>query len=138
MPAEFDIRPVVEKYSAIPTERLRILRSCEEFQLSQMQRGIVFVFAAWSGSAIIGLQRFTKVIKPFVADSLDLVVLDTDCLTEILVSQLFRIPNLRPAGGGETIWVRDGHVVAGVFAYTAPEALIEQHTKELLDDNGLH
>jgi len=131
MPAEFDIGPVVEKYSAVPIERLRILSSCDGFQLSNLRRGIVFVFATWSGPAIIGLQRFTKAIEPFAANSIDLIVLNTDCLTETLESELFRIPNLRPAGGGETIWVRDGHVVAGVFACTAPETLIEQHTKRV-------
>ena len=32
--------------------------------------------------------------------------------------------------------VRDGRIFARVLAHTAPESLIEQHTRGLLDDNA--
>ena len=136
MPAESDIRPKVEKYSAIPMERLRVLQSFDEVHLPQMRRGIVFVFAAWSGPAVMGLQRFTKVIKSLDTRSLDLVVLDTDCLTEDSATQLFGTPSFTTGGWGEMIWIRDGRVIVRELGHIAPEALIEQHTRELLDDNA--
>jgi len=136
MPIEFDIRPTVEKHSALPIQRLRVLRSFDEVRLAQMRYGVVFVFAAWSGPAVEGLQRFTKVMKSLDIRSLDLVVLDIDCLTEDSASQLFGVPSFTTGGWGETLWVRDGRVIARVLAHTAPESSIEQHTRELLDDNA--
>lgn len=136
MRTDFDIRPTVEKHSAIPIARLRVLQSFDEVHLPDMRRGIVFVLAAWSGPAVIGLQRFTRVIQSLDTRSLDLVVLDTDCLTEDSAALLFGAPSFTTGGWGETIWIRDGHVLARVLAHTAPESMIEQHTRELLHDNA--
>jgi hypothetical protein len=136
MPTEFDIRPTVEKHSAIPMSHLRVLQSFDEVHLSEMRRGIIFVLAAWSAPAVMALQRFTKIIRSLDTHSLDLVVLDTDCLTENSATQLFGAPSFTSGGWGETIWVRDGCIIARVLAHTAPHSLIEQHTRELLDDNA--
>ena len=136
MSTQFDIRPMVEKHSVIPIARLRVLQTVDEIHLPDIRRSIIFVFAAWSGPAVMGLQRFTKVIQSLDTHSLDLVVLDIDCLTEDSATQLFGAPSFTSGGWGETIWVRDGRVVARVLAHTAPESLIEQHTRGLLDDNA--
>jgi len=136
MRTDFDIRPMVEKHSAIPIARLRVLQSFDQVHLPDMRRGIIFVFAAWSGPAVIGLQRFTKVIELLDTRSLDLVVLDTDCLTEDSAPQLFGVPSFTTGGWGETIWIRDGRVFARALAHTAPESMIEQHTRGLLDDHA--
>jgi len=136
MRTEFDIRPMVEKHSAIPIAHLRVLQSFDEVHLPDMRRGIIFVFAAWSGPAVLGLQRFTRVISSLDTRSIDLVVLDTDCLTEDSATQLFGAPSFATGGWGETIWIRDAHVIARVLAHTTPESLIEQHTRGLLDDNA--
>lgn len=137
MRTDFDICPMVEKHSAIPIARLRVLQNFDEVQLSDVRRGIIFVFAAWSGPAVMGLQRFTKVIQPLDTRSLDLVVLDTDCLTEDSVAQLFGVPSFSSGGWGEAIWIRDGCIIARVLAHTAPESMIERHTRELLDDDAV-
>jgi hypothetical protein len=136
MLTEFDIGPMVEKHSVIPMACLRVLRSVERVDLPEIRRGIIFVFAPWSAPAVVGLQRFTKVIKSIDTHCLDLVVLDIDCLTEHLATQLFGVPSFTTGGWGETIWIRDGRVIARVLAHTASESLIEQHTKELLNGNA--
>lgn len=136
MHTEFDIRPVVKKYSAIPIARLRVLQSFDEVHLPDMRRGIIFVFAAWSGPAVGGLQRFTKVIQSLDTRSLDLVILDADCLTEDSTTHLFGTPSFTTGGWGEALWIRDGHVFARVLAHTAPASSIELHTRGLLDDNA--
>jgi hypothetical protein len=130
-----NIRPTVEKYSAIPIERLRVLSCFEDVRLTDMRRGVVFVFAAWSGPAVMGLKRFTRVMSSFDTHSLDLVILDIDCLTADSATQLFGTDGFRAGGNGETIWVRGGRIVAREIA--APdnsEHLLQQHTKALLDD----
>jgi len=136
MPTEFDIRPMVEKYSAIAVERLRVLRSFEELQFSTIRRGIVFVLAAWSGPAVLALQRFTKVLKTIDTSSLDLLVLEIDSLAQGSAMQLFGSEGFTTGGWGETIWIRDGRVVARELAHTASEVLIERHTKGLLEDHA--
>jgi len=136
MHTEFDIRPMVEKHSAIPIARLRVLQSFDEIHVPDMRRSIIFVFAAWSGPAVIGLQRFTKIIQSLDIRSLDLAILDADCLTEDSATLLFGTPSFTTGGWGEVIWIRDGRVFARMLAYTALESSIEQHTRGLLDDNA--
>lgn len=133
MSIEFDIRPMVENRSAIPMERLRVLRSFDGLHLPEMQRGIVFVFAAWSVPAVMGFQRLTKMIKTLDTGSLDLVVLDIDCLTAESAELLFGAPGFTTGGWGETLWVRDGQIVARALGHSAPDALIEEYTRGLLD-----
>jgi len=133
MSIEFDIRPMVEKRSAIPMERVRVLRSFDELHLPEMRRGIVFVFAAWSAPAVMGFQRLTKMIKTLDTGFLELVVLDIDCLTAESAKLLFGAPGFTTGGWGETLWVRDGHIVARALGHSAPDALIEEHTRGLLD-----
>lgn len=131
---QFDVRPMVEECSAIPMARLRVLQAFDEVHLPDMRRGIIFVFAGWSGPALVGLRRFTKAIQSLDTRSLDLVVLDTECLTEESAAELFGTPSFTTGGWGETMWVRDGQVVARVLAHTAPEPLMVQYTRELLQD----
>lgn len=96
MPSEVDIRPMVETNSAVPMDQLRVARSLEELRLSNADRGIIFVFAAWSGPTVMAFQRFTRVMKSMDTRSLDVVVLDTDCLTQVSAAQPFNlVPKLR-------------------------------------------
>ena len=135
MPADFDIRPMVEEHSAMPVKRLRVVRTFEELRLSAVRRGVVFVFAAWSGPAILAFQRFTRVMNSMDNCYLDLVVLDTDCLTQDSAVEIFGAQGFFRGGAGEVVWIRDGRVVAREIARDGSEALLEQHKKELLDDH---
>jgi hypothetical protein len=135
MAVTFNIRPMVEKNSVLPMERLRVLSSFEEVRLGEIRRGVVFVFAPWSGVAVLALRRFTQVMAALDTRSLDLVVLDIDCLTSETATQLFGSSGFQAGGYGETIWVRDGTVVAREFAAPdANEPLLRRHTQELLDE----
>lgn len=130
MPLEFDIRPVVQKESVLPYERLRIVQRLAEFDLATIRRGVVFVFAAWSGPAVIALRRFTKVVSTLDLGSLEVIIMDNDSMngedTIRLFGHVFH-------GAGEVLWVRDGHVVAELSAYRPEsEPLLISHTRELL------
>jgi hypothetical protein len=135
MPAEFDIRPMVEKYSSIPMDRLRVLRNFDDVHLPNIRRGILFIFAAWSGPSALGLQRFTKLIKSFDTGSLDVVILDIDCLTEGFAKELFGSDSFTIGGWGEAAWIRDGRVVARELTHIASERVMAEHTRSLLDEN---
>ena len=132
MPIEFDIRPMVQKHSALPIERLRVVSRFEDVRLTEIRRGIVFVFAAWSGPAVVAFQMFTRVMSELPTGSLDLVVLDTDCLTAESATQLFGTGGFIAGGYGETIWVRDGVIVAREIAVPFRVQALRDHTRELL------
>lgn len=132
MPVDFDIRPMVQKNSILSVERLRVLNRFEDVRLTEIRRGVVFVFAAWSGPAVVALKRFTQVMSELPTSSLDLVVLDTDCLTAESATKLFGTDGFRAGGYGETIWVKDGVVIAREIAAPASEQALRDHTRELL------
>ena len=136
MPSGRDIRPVVEKHSAMPMARIRVARTCDELGLSEIRRGVVFVFAAWSMPAIVAFRRFTKTLSTLALGSVEVVVLDVDCLARETHAQIFG--SLTTRGSGETIWVRDGRIVAReIIARNGSEALLASHTKYLIDDHAV-
>lgn len=125
-----DIAPVLRKYSEIPFERLRIVSQLDELNLPVIRRGIIFIFAGWSGPAIIAFRRFTQVLAALDASRLDLIVLDIDCLSSEAGTALW---GENVGGGGETLWVREGAVVARTLL-CVPDTESEAHrnTLELL------
>lgn len=84
----------------------------------------------------MGFRRFTQIIKPFVAEPLDLVVLDNDCLTGAAAKELFGDGSFIPGGWGEAIWIRDGKVIAREFAHKGSEGLMIEHTRAVLNGNS--
>jgi len=130
MAVEFDIRGTVLKYSALGAERLRIIQHSGDFALSGIRRGVVFVFAVWSGPSVQALQRFTRVLATIELGSLDVIILDNDCITD---DDKMRVFGHVFHGAGEVLWIRDGQVIAELSAYRQEsEPLILSHTKALL------
>jgi len=134
MPIEFDITSGVKEQSAVPFERLTVIRRFEELSLAQICRGIVYFFAGWSGFSLTYFHRATKVLASFVDTSLEIYVVDIDCVPEDFMMSTFG--HSHPAGSGETIWVRDGRIVSVVDAYLGPQvdAEVLRRTRELLHD----
>jgi hypothetical protein len=131
MRALFDVGPMVRKYSALPFDRVRLIRDIADFQLPEIRRGIVLVFAAGSGQAVLALERLTR----FLAardESIDLIVIDIESMTMQEMKQSF---GREFHGHGETLWIRDGKVVASVELY-APDAEVWMlsYLKRLLEE----
>jgi hypothetical protein len=135
MSAKFDIRPVVREHSALPENRLRILDSFGDVGMAAMRRGVIFVFAAWSGPAVVGLRKFTKSMAMLPTNMLDLVVLDIDCLASDDALQLFGDSGFRANGSGEVIWVRDGLAVAREMAFCTDDQVLFEHTRKLVESD---
>jgi hypothetical protein len=133
MPLDFDITASVKEQSAIPFERLTLVRRFDELPLAQIRRGIVYFLAGWSGLSLIYFYRLTKALTPFVGTSLEIYVVEIDCVPAEFMMSTFG--HSHPAGSGETIWVRDGRVVSVVDAYDGPQVDSEVllRTRELLD-----
>jgi hypothetical protein len=131
MRALFDVGPMVRKYSAVPFERIRLIKDIAGFQLSEIRRGIVIIFAAGSGQAVLALQRLTR----FLAtrdESINFIVVDIESMTTQEMKQSF---GREFHGHGETLWIRDGKVIASIEVY-APDAdvLNLSNFKRLLEE----
>jgi len=127
-----DISEVLKKETKMPFGRLRVVRQIDELHLAAIRRGIVFIFAVWSGPAYIAFHRFTRLLADINTSSLDLVVLDTDCLSTESGAALW---GKNVGGGGETFWVHDGIIVARSLLYlpdSEPELL--RLTHQLLNE----
>ena len=133
MQTTFDICPMVRKYSAIPCEQLQVIRDIAAFQLSKIARGIVLIFAAWSGHSVIALQRLTESLSRRDLDFLEIKVIDIESMTSQDMNRVFgRVFH----GYGETLWIREGKVVAQIEAFEPEsEPLILAHTRELLAEH---
>jgi len=91
-----------------------------------------FAFRYLERAAFIAFHRFTRFLAGIDTSALDLVVLDTDCLSPEAGTALW---GTNVGGGGETLWIRDGVVVARSLLYvpdSEPEMLT--HTQELLNE----
>jgi hypothetical protein len=120
----------VREYSAFPFEKLRIIQDLTELRLANLQVAVIFVFAAWSGPSIQAFQRLTRLLRTLDLGSLDLIILDADCLTVdeavCLFGHVFH-------GAGEMIWIRNGQIAAELSAWRPEaEALVLSHTRNLL------
>jgi hypothetical protein len=133
MRALFDIGPMVRKYSALHSERVQLVVDIRDFQLSQVRRGIVIIFAAGNGQAVMALQRLTR----FLAardDSINLIVIDIESMTMQEMKQWF---GREFHGQGETLWIRDGKVVAFLDTYAHDsEVWLLNNFKRLLDERA--
>jgi hypothetical protein len=133
MRALFDVGPMVRKYSALPFDRVRLIRDIADFQLSEIRQGIVIVFAAGSGQAVMALQHLTR----FLAardESIDFIVVDIESMTTQEMKQWF---GREFHGHGESLWIRDGKVIASIEVYTPDaEVLILSNVKRLLEERA--
>jgi hypothetical protein len=133
MNTEFDITPTVMQSSALPPERVRIIRRFEDLPLARIRRGIVYVLAAWSAPSIMHFGRITRALARSDRPNLEFYVLDIDCVPHDFMTATFQHS---AAGAGETMWVRDGVVVASVLTYPRGDVEAEflKRTKESLDE----
>jgi len=117
--------------------RLRVVSGFEDVGLSAIRRGVIFVFAAWSGPSIFAFRKFTEIVSTLKTDSLDLIVLDIDCLTAESATALFGDETFRLGGWGETLWVQNGRVVARILSPDKNEESLREHTNALLGEEQI-
>lgn len=136
MPTDFDITVTVTQYCAVPLERVRIVRRFEDLPLARIRRGVVYLLAAWSGPSVMHFRVITEALSRIDSSGLEFYVVDIDCVPKDFMLASFQ--RSAPAGAGETVWVRDGAVVASVLTYSRAgvEAEFMRHTRELIDDDA--
>ena len=127
-----DIVDILKEHSEMPFEHLRVVRDLDTLGVPAIQKGIIFIFAVWSGPAVIAFKRFTCVLSRIDTTGLDLVVLDTDCLSPEAGLALW---GREVGGGGETLWAHNGIIVGRALLYlpeSEPELI--KLTQMLIDE----
>lgn len=97
--------------SLAPWTIFQDLHFCESATscVKSIRKGLIFVFADWSGPSVMGFEVFAEAVGRLPKTStLELHVLDTDSLGDkTYVVEL----NLHPSGAGELLWIAHGRVV---------------------------
>jgi len=81
--------------------------------LDQLDTGIFFILAWWSGPAHIALDRLAKaILKADPGGRLELIIADTDGIPELYEHRLL---HGKIHGYGECVWKKRGEVLATLF-----------------------
>ena len=99
----------LSRYSKVPIERVKYFPDADEGVIKQIDRGILFLMAFWSGPSVTAFAKLTQVVGNLdKREALKLVVVDVDGSPK-----LYDVPEFvgKIHGDGETAWVRDGKIV---------------------------
>ena len=110
----------------------RVIKDINDFNLQDIKKGIVFIFAAWSGPSRIAFNNLTHLLTSFDLSSVDVFVLDNDfdLSGELWIRMFGHVFH----GAGETLWIRNGKVVAEASAFNPDsKSKILDNTRNLLN-----
>lgn len=122
--------------SGLPECRFRFCETADESVFASITRGVLFLFAFWSGPAHVAFERLTQTVARLDPESrLQFVVVDIDGAARICESPEFIG---RVNGNGEAAWIRDGHIeaVCGSPPRQDSSAEYERLTRELMADRA--
>src|SRR5262245_7052771 len=104
----------------LPIERYRMVND-KLPSVADIESGIVFVHAAWSGASILAFRALNKAIAKCADTSgLQLFVIDTD---SPFADEWWKVTGDTPAGAGETYWIKGGQIRARMRAYSDVDAV---------------
>lgn len=136
MPSDYQTTKWLAEKSGLPETRFQFCIEADESVFATVSRGILFLFAFWSGPAHVSFKRLTQTVAELDPQSrLQFVVVDIDGAPRICESAEFRG---RVHGNGEAAWIRDGHIEAVCGYDRRKEAAqdYEKFTRRLLDDRA--
>jgi hypothetical protein len=116
-PLRFDIASAVPQSSALPFERLRLVHHFRTLRLAQIRCGLIYFFAGWGPISMQGFRLVTRALASIDTQGLEVIVVDIDSVPPDFLMATFG--HAHPAGMGETIWVRNGRIVAALETYIA-------------------
>ena len=131
---EYQTTKWLAEKSGLPEARIRFCLTADESVFPSVSRGILFLFAFWSGPAHVNFKHLAGTLAELDPQCrLEFVVVDIDGAPGVCESPEFRG---KVGGNGEAAWIRDGHIEA-VSYYDRGKATVrdfEQVTIRLLDD----
>jgi hypothetical protein len=113
--------------------KFRFLASCDLTVLNDIDCGLVFVMAFWSGPSRQAFQQVKSLLRKVDSECrLELVVVDADGCPNLYEHPLFRGAM---SGAGETAWVKGG-VIRAVTVFGFSKAAFIENTNELLRETA--
>jgi len=94
------------KVSKIPIKRIRYLPDSTPSVITEINCGILFVMAFWSGPSIKAFHQLTEIVSRLDPDGkLEFIVVDTDGAEAFYEHPAFKD---RLSGAGEVAWIANG------------------------------
>src|SRR5580704_1623046 len=129
-----NMRDAALKYCGRIEGRLVFLDPDLAVSISEIKKGVLFVWAIWSVPAKQGLQAVATALSssPTFGEIL-LYLADNDAgSTEQFMTSIGQTPS----GMGETFWISNGEIVASLKGYSAKDLdVLVRHNRELLSAN---
>jgi hypothetical protein len=117
------------KSSKIPIERIRYLPDSTTSVIADVNCGILFVMAFWSGTSIKAFHQLTEILSRLDPDGrLEFVVVDTDGAEAFYEHPVFKD---KLSGAGEVAWINGGVIQCTSGLGYNPNCF-EPNTKTLL------
>lgn len=119
----------LKKLSKLPIERIRYVPDAETSLIGDIECGILFIMAFWSGPSVKAFNQLTEIINRLDPDgTLEFVVIDTDGAQEF-----YEHPDFKGKlhGAGEAAWIKDGLIQCTSGLGYNPDCF-ERNTMELL------
>ena len=113
----------------IPIDRIRITQ-LGQIDIAEIDQGVVFVFATWSGSSIVSFKLLLDAAAQSIHAPFPIYVVDIDVIDHGTFVLKF---GKKLNGNGETIWIKNGRVLYVDIGYTNTENQILQH-KNILQE----
>jgi hypothetical protein len=117
MSKEETLREMLAQHSRLPLERIQVCRDHSRVDISSLTRAVIYIFAAWSAPSVIAFQRLTEALASAPLSDLTIHLLDADDFSASSPATLltaFDSHGASPHGYGESLWVRDGAIVAAL------------------------
>jgi len=99
---------------ALHYERVKICQF-SQLELQTISQGVLFVFAAWSGAAILSFRLLCEAVSRSPEASFPIIVIDADAYDFDAFRQGF---GGLPQGKGEAFWIKGGKIVFRDDGYT--------------------
>jgi len=125
------IQDAASRYCSPIQERVVIVPADRPVICSEIKQGIVFVWALWSRPAVVALETLVAELSSIPEfKGITVYLLDNDAAT---TEQFLTSIEVTPGGKGETFWISDGKVIAGLSDYTPRDGdVLVQYTRKLL------
>ncbi len=119
----------VVQFAQLSDKTKIIFPDVQQLTLASILRGILFIFAGWSGPSVHAWKALTRVLASERELDFRVYVIDADELPNDFADHELKV---LPHGNGETFWVRDGRILRSLSKYgTEHEHEIRAFTKEV-------
>ena len=126
---------ILQRHTTLPAARWDYYAQADRSLVAEMDRGLLFLVAFWSGPALQSFARLTEALQRFPEEEISLTVVDVDGADD-----LCRLDGLREIaclyGTGELVFVRDGQIRQIVRGGNLSPEQYEQHIQAFLAESS--